>query len=147
MKSEEQKQKAREYSRKYREEHPEYKAKWAKISGKSSVEKRKQKYQNDPIYRKEQDKKAVERAKRRREKERKQVIEAYGGKCEICGIVELRFLTLDHSFGDGGVHRKSLGDGKNSSCHKVYRDIIKRGFPKDEGYRVLCWNHNCGGAY
>lgn len=71
---------------------------------------------------------------------REQVIAAYGGRCEICGLSELRFLTLDRSFGDGAEHRRNTG-------RKVYRDIAKRGFPKDEGYRVLCWNHNCGGAY
>ena len=73
---------------------------------------------------------------------RQQIIEAYGGKCEVCGISELRFLTLDHSLQNGGEHRKRVG-----GTTKVYVDIIRRNFPKDEGYRVLCWNHNCGGAY
>lgn len=71
---------------------------------------------------------------------RQQVVDAYGGRCEVCGITELRFLTLDHSFQDGAEHRRRVGKD-------IYTDIIKRGFPKDEGYRVLCWNHNCAKQY
>jgi hypothetical protein len=66
-----------------------------------------------------------------------EVIKTYGGACSICGQSQLEFLTLDHSFGDGGVIRKEL---KGNS---VYKDLKKRGYPKDEGIRVLCWNCNC----
>jgi hypothetical protein len=86
-----------------------------------------------------------ERLKEHRTRRKEQVIQAYGGRCEVCGLSELRFLTIDHSFRDGGVHRRRISRGKNTGGTAIYRDIIKRGFPKDEGYRVLCWNHNCGG--
>ena len=72
----------------------------------------------------------------KRAEERRIVIEAYGGKCEMCGISELQFLTIDHGFSDGKEHRER-------TYGKIYHDIIKNGFPKDRGYRVLCYNHNC----
>ena len=73
----------------------------------------------------------------KRAEERRLVIATYGGECEICGITQLEYLTLDHAFDDGAEHRKAVH-------RKIYHDIIKQGFPKDKGYRVLCWNHNMG---
>ena len=77
--------------------------------------------------------------KQRREKaaeERAAVIAEYGGRCEVCGITELEYLTVDHRFMDGAQHRRATHG-------KIYHDIVKNGFPKDKGYRVLCYNHNC----
>ena len=64
-------------------------------------------------------------------------IKAYGGKCECCGEVEPRFLTIDHKNGNGKEHRKSVGRG-----WRMYLWLAKQGFPKDD-YRLLCYNCNC----
>lgn len=131
----------------YRDKHPDYVERHRIKNNERIAKNRREKWKNDPEFRKAEKIKAKERHKKKRHVYRQQVIEAYGGKCEVCGISELRFLTLDHSFQDGAEHRRSLGDSKNSGSNKVYADIVRRGFPKDEGYRILCWNHNCGGAY
>ena len=75
----------------------------------------------------------------RRQKDRtlkKEVMAAYGNKCECCGEKHIEFLTIDHVNGDGAEHRARLGKGR-----KIYADIKKQGFPKDK-YRCLCLNCN-----
>ena len=82
--------------------------------------------------------------KERREKNKIKILNHYSKtsppSCECCGELQIEFLTLDHIYGDGAKHKKSLGIGKGSSGG-VYGDLIKKGFP--EGYRVLCYNCNC----
>ena len=68
---------------------------------------------------------------------RMSVLQAYGQQCECCGEKEPLFLTIDHINGGGNVHRKIVGGG-----FPMYRWLKKQGFPK--GYRVLCFNCNCG---
>ncbi len=73
-----------------------------------------------------------------------EVLTAYGGKCEMCGEKRMACLTIDHSFGDGNVHRKSLsGDNYRSCSNKMYSWLKNNNFPKNLGLRVLCWNCNC----
>jgi len=68
------------------------------------------------------------------------VIDAYGGKCEICGEDRPEMLTIDHSWNDGNVHRAKSGG--------IYRDLRSKEYPKDLGLRILCWNCNCSmGSY
>lgn len=69
-----------------------------------------------------------------------EVMNAYGGKCECCGEVRLEFLTIEHSFGDGKQKRQEVGRTN------IYRDLKKRGFPKNEGIQVLCFNCNLSRA-
>jgi hypothetical protein len=67
-----------------------------------------------------------------------EMINAYGGKCELCSETRWQFLTTDHIFGGGTAHRRLIGQGK------VFYLFLKRnGWPKDK-YRLLCANHNCG---
>lgn len=80
--------------------------------------------------------------KRSREYHRKlrlEVIIHYGGnppKCACCGETELDFLTIDHINNDGAKHRKQHG-------HNFLPNWLKKNdFP--EGFRVLCYNCNCG---
>ena len=40
---------------------------------------------------------------------RKRVLDAYGGKCALCGEDRLEKLTLDHVNADGREHRERLG--------------------------------------
>jgi hypothetical protein len=63
------------------------------------------------------------------------IIAGYGGKCVCCGDKNFEFLTIDHINGDGKLHRLEVGQSS------VYRDLIKRGYPK-ENYRLLCMNCN-----
>lgn len=67
---------------------------------------------------------------------KKEVMAAYGGKCECCGERYIEFLTIDHINGDGAEHRAKCGKGR-----KIYQDIKKQGFPQDK-YRCLCLNCN-----
>ena len=62
-----------------------------------------------------------------------ELVSAYGGKCTCCGENEIRFLTIEHLNRDGQKHRKAVGN--------VYRDLKKRGYPKD-GFTILCMNCN-----
>lgn len=76
--------------------------------------------------------------KKQRVRWKKAVLAAYGGCCACCGEVRLPFLTLDHTNGDGKTHRLKLGSRWVGS--RFYLWLIKKGFPRDVGLRVLCWN-------
>lgn len=65
-----------------------------------------------------------------------EMIAAYGGRCQCCGVAEPEFLTLDHIGGGGRKHRQ-----ENGHSFGVNRKLKAMGWPKDE-YRVLCWNCN-----
>lgn len=70
---------------------------------------------------------------------RRQVLDAYGGKCNCCGEGTPEFLGVDHVFGGGGAQRKALG----LTGYTLYRWLRRNGFPKDE-FQLLC--HNCNQA-
>jgi len=70
-----------------------------------------------------------------------QVINNYGGSCKECGIIDIKYLTIDHSNNDGAEQRRNLSCGKGSL---FYRWLIKHNFPKNLGLQVLCYNCNCG---
>ena len=75
--------------------------------------------------------------KRNRREIRAEFLKAYGGVCTCCGEDESTFLTCEHRFGDGGKIRKKLGGDI-----AVLRDLRDRGWPKDEGITIYCWNCN-----
>jgi hypothetical protein len=66
-----------------------------------------------------------------------EVIRAYGGKCDCCGETTPEFLALDHRYGGGTQHRKTV-----TSPTELRRLVIRQGFP--DTYRLLC--HNCNQA-
>lgn len=68
---------------------------------------------------------------------RKEVVEAYGGKCACCNEHRWQFLTLDHPNGDGQEDRAKY----RMMTGQIYGWVKKNGFPKDM-YRVLCMNCN-----
>jgi len=68
---------------------------------------------------------------------RMNIIEGYGGKCELCGEDNPHFLTIDHIDGEGSKERKVLG-----SSTALYRKLRDNNYPKDN-YRLLCYNCNC----
>jgi len=62
-------------------------------------------------------------------------------KCACCGESELRFLTIDHTKGNGAEHRKQItGDPQKCSGSSIFQWILKNNFP--EGFQVLCMNCN-----
>lgn len=78
-----------------------------------------------------------------RNKIKLEVIKFYSkGKmnCACCGEDTPEFLTVDHIANNGTAERKKFTGGG----HHNYRYIIKNNFPK--GYRIMCFNCNCGRA-
>ena len=63
-----------------------------------------------------------------------QVFDHYGRFCECCGESQVKFLTIDHTNGEGTKHRKILKEA-------IYRWLIKQEFPDE--FQVLCFNCNC----
>jgi hypothetical protein len=82
---------------------------------------------------------ARDSCRRSNRKLKEEMIKAYGGECECCAETEVEFLTLDHIHNDRKAHIKLLNT--NSAGVHVYRDLRKRGWPRDK-YRLLCMNCN-----
>lgn len=77
-------------------------------------------------------------SRRYNRKLKREMINAYGGKCIICGESHFEFMTIDHINGGGTQHMKQI------RCHHgtMYKWLKKQGWPKDE-FRLLCFNCNC----
>lgn len=84
---------------------------------------------------------AKERLVRYREKIRSQVFAAYGTSCACCGETNQKFLTIDHTYGDGAEHRR---DQRISSGDATYSWLVRNEFPP--GFQTLCFNCNSGRA-
>ena len=81
-----------------------------------------------------------EQGRKRQVKLKRLVMETYGGvrcACPGCGVVDLRFLTIDHINGGGNKHAKEHGG-------HLHRWLLNHDFPP--GYQVLCFNCNMGRA-
>ena len=65
---------------------------------------------------------------------RREVLDAYGGKCVCCGESNAVFLTMDHVNNDGSEHRKQVG------VSGVMWKIRSQGFPPN--FQILCRNCN-----
>lgn len=113
-----------EYGKEYRQKHKEDINKKNREWRSRNIDKSRMSVQNSDM--------------KRRVELRRRVLDAYGGMCECCGESRIEFLTLDHSLKDGNVHARKVG-GRGT---RLYSDIVKKGFPKDCGYRVLCMNCN-----
>ena len=72
------------------------------------------------------------KARRRRMVLRREVIEAYGGRCACCGETTIEFLELDH------VHNDGKQDRAENGC--TYKRAKALGFP--DCYQILCSNCN-----
>ncbi len=73
--------------------------------------------------------------KNRRIRCRRAVIELLGGKCIICGFMDIRALQVDHVLGGGNKDRKTTG--RFTSFY-----ILKELLNKSEKYQLLCANCN-----
>ena len=81
-----------------------------------------------------------------RERKRMKILIHYGGnppKCACCGETIIKFLTVDHINNDGAKHRKEIYT--KSWGGDITRWLTKNNYP--EGFRILCWNCNCGRAH
>jgi hypothetical protein len=83
-----------------------------------------------------QSKMVIDSRKKKRIEQRKEIIEAYGGKCAFCGFDDYRALVIDHVNDDGNEDRRNGLKHPND----FYRHIIINGFP--DKYQVLCANCN-----
>lgn len=122
-------------SKKYFQEHREQRLATQRLY--NTTHKEQQKRFNEKWRKENQEK--IKKTNRERQKFFKlQVFNAYSSndiKCKNCGISEIHFLTLDHIHG-----RKVMGHDRNYPSSKLYRTLIKEGFPS--GYQVLCFNCN-----
>lgn len=84
-------------------------------------------------------KKILESRRRRRIRERLEVVAAYGGVCECCGEDNPMFLTVEHVGGRGDSDRQTCG--KPLGGTSLYSKLRKMGYPK-VGYSLLCFNCN-----
>jgi hypothetical protein len=66
-------------------------------------------------------------------KNKKIVVDQYGGFCACCRETEIVWLTVDHINGDGKTHRQAQGSGS-----ALHRWLIRHGFPP--GFQILCAN-------
>lgn len=94
---------------------------------------------NDEEYR--------ERKKKQRLQVKLEVFTHYCGglpRCQcpsgLCTESILEFLTLDHIENDGAKDRS----GQRGAGLKTYLRLKREGYPP--GFRILCWNCNCGRA-
>lgn len=69
---------------------------------------------------------------------KKEVVDAYGGRCTCCGEATLDFLCIDHVHGDGAKHRAA--NGINGGGTMMYNFLKRNGYPA--GFQVLCNNCN-----
>jgi len=99
---------------------------------------RKENYARHCEYKKNNKKATNEWSKKRRRKERLDVLTHYSQgapRCACCGERTVQFLCIDHINGGGNSHRKQ-GIGS------IYPWLLVHDFP--EGFQVLC--HNCNSA-
>ena len=67
-----------------------------------------------------------------------EMIDAYGGRCQLCGEAHPAFLTIDHVDGRGSA------DTLRGS--RLYYWLRRHGWPQDK-YRLLCFNCNCSDGW
>lgn len=160
IKTQEQKEKKKEYDKKYRIEHQEERKKYTKKYYKSHPDKAKKNREYYLSHREEHIARVMKYA-RTHDKERKEygkkysaehrekinayakawnakrrldVIGHYGGKCAFCGDKNSNHLAIDHINNDGAEHRRSIGR------KLIYTWLQKNNYPN--GFQVLCHTHN-----
>mgnify|MGYP001558519398 CR=1 FL=1 len=76
---------------------------------------------------------SAEYVRKYRAKLKREVMNAYGGKCIRCEVIDLRVLTLDHPNGDGKDDRLGTSGG-----WYTYLKLRREGYPKR--VQVVCFN-------
>jgi len=100
--------------------------------------------ENQRAWRKADPERDRQRTLRYREKLRTKTFERYGTTCQCCGESNWAFLTLDHTDGNGNVHRRALF-GANIGGGQFYKHLRSAGWP--DGYQTLCYNCNMAKAH
>ena len=75
--------------------------------------------------------------KRKRDRNKQRVINAYGGKCFCCGEARIEFMSIDHEGGGGNKHRREEG---LTAGEQTYEWLIRNNYPP--GFRAACYNCN-----
>jgi hypothetical protein len=97
-------------------------------------------YKNVKKWQKENPERVKENVKRYNLKLKEDALVHYSNgqpKCACCGIMEPKFLSIDHIGGGGNKHRRELNIEGGTS---TYRWLRKNNYP--DGFRVLCFNCN-----
>lgn len=80
----------------------------------------------------------IAQRRQHRKQVRELVITKLGGKCVVCGEVDLRCLQIDHIHGGGTQERKKL------DCHQLCDKLLNMPLVEaTRDYQILCANHNC----
>ena len=127
--------KVKEYNRRYRKRGVRRRSEREVLQSKARVAK----WRADNLARWNRNKRAA--WKRRNRRDKMAALRHYGGRCACCGEENIGFLTMDHINNDGAAHRrdiKVIGSG-------IWSWLRRNGYPK--GFRVMCWNCNCGRAF
>jgi hypothetical protein len=104
---------------------------------------------NAKVYRKDKKEKYALITKIRRRKNKRILIDQYGGKCECCGEKQIEFLSVDHVFNNGANHRREMHEAygnKHRAGNSIYKWLKANGYPK-EGFRILCFNCNASHGF
>lgn len=76
-----------------------------------------------------------EQRRRYRQRIRLDVLQAYGGRCYVCGEDDLDLLELDHLHGDGNAHRNEIFNHGHASPGgwMFYLRLRQAGYPSGLG--------------
>lgn len=77
-----------------------------------------------------------QKARAKRARIKKEVIDSYGGKCVCCSESKTEFLSLDHVNNNGAEHRKRI-----EKWGSMYRWAKENNCPPS--LQLLCFNCNC----
>jgi len=117
---EQNREKLRAASQKFRAEHPGYKKRYIEYD-------REYRRKHPEVYRAHN--------RRSRTKLKGEVLIHYGNgrmECVICHDTRIQVLTIDHIYGNGRKHRQEIGGSSKS----LYCWLRRSGYP--EGFRTLC---------
>ena len=116
----------RQWYEKNREKKREYHRQWYKKNPEKVRERKRQ-------WRKKNPEKGREYCRGWNRRFRLRIIEHLGGKCNRCGITDVRVLQIDHINGGGRRELRSLS--RHQYYHLVFSDTIGK-------YQLLCANCN-----
>jgi hypothetical protein len=81
-----------------------------------------------------------EHARKRHLARKLAALRRYGEACVCCGERDYRFLTLDHSDGDGAEHRRQLLGSSRAGGAPFLVALERLDWPDVTGLRTLCAN-------
>jgi hypothetical protein len=91
------------------------------------------------LARKEQRAKVKDKLAEERQKQKKEVFDAMGGKCIKCGFSDYRALQIEHVNGDG---YKDKPKNQRGYGHNYYIKVLLSFINKEGRYQLFCANCN-----